>query len=165
MTLDGKIRNMTAVYLFRGNRVLLLLRQGGNVADGLWTGSAGGHFEAEDGDDARRCVLRELQEETGLRECDLERLSLRYLTVRRMMEEIRQTYYFFAVLKEEAGDAFTSREGRLQWFDLDAIGELAMPYTAKYVTEHFRAVGRDSEARYVGIAQEDGVKFMELPEV
>lgn len=156
---------MTAIYLFRGERVLLLFRQGGSVADGLWTGSAGGHFEVEDGNDARRCVLRELQEETGIRECDLEGLSLRYLTVRRMPDEIRQVYYFFAGLKETAGEEFSSAEGRLQWFDLDAIGDLEMPYTAKYVMEHFRAVGRNSETLYLGIAQKGGVKFEELPKI
>lgn len=29
--MDGKLRNMTAVYLFKGKKVLLLYRQGGRV--------------------------------------------------------------------------------------------------------------------------------------
>lgn len=162
---DGKLRRMTAVYLLRGDRILLLLRQGGRVADGLWTGSAGGHFEAEDQNDARACVLRELWEEMGLGEEALEALSLRYLTVRRTAHEIRQTYYFFAHLKEEAGEEFSSEEGNLQWFPLDGISGLKMPLTARYVLEHYFAVGRDSELMYAGITQEDGVKFLPLPEV
>lgn len=62
---EGKLRNMTAIYLFRGDKVLLLYRQGGRVVNDVWTGSAGGHFEKEELNDARACVLRELQEEGG----------------------------------------------------------------------------------------------------
>lgn len=41
---EGKLRNMTAIYLFRGDRVLLLYRQGGRVVSDVWTGSAGGYI-------------------------------------------------------------------------------------------------------------------------
>ena len=57
--MDGRLRNMTAVYLLRGSRVLLLYRQGGRVVNDVWTGSAGGHFERDELNDARACVLRE----------------------------------------------------------------------------------------------------------
>ena len=43
--MEGKLRNMTVIYLFRGEKVLLLYRQGGRVVNNVWTGSAGGHFE------------------------------------------------------------------------------------------------------------------------
>ena len=43
--MDGQLRNMTAIYLFKEEKVLLLHRNGGKVANQLWTGSAGGHFE------------------------------------------------------------------------------------------------------------------------
>ena len=41
----GKLRNMTAIYLLKGDKILLLFRQGGRVVNNVWTGSAGGHFE------------------------------------------------------------------------------------------------------------------------
>ena len=41
----GKLRNMTAIYLLKGDKVLLLFKQGGRVVTDVWTGSAGGHFE------------------------------------------------------------------------------------------------------------------------
>ena len=47
------MRNMTAIYLFRGERVLLLYKQGGRVVDRVWTGSAGGHFEECELNDAK----------------------------------------------------------------------------------------------------------------
>ena len=43
-TLWKELRNMTAIYLFRGDRVLLLYRQGGRVVSDVWTGSAGGYI-------------------------------------------------------------------------------------------------------------------------
>lgn len=41
----GKLRNMTAIYLIKDDKVLLLFRQGGRVVNNVCTGSAGGHFE------------------------------------------------------------------------------------------------------------------------
>ena len=41
----GKLRNMTSIYLFRGQEVLLLFRQGSRVVNDVWLGTAGGHFE------------------------------------------------------------------------------------------------------------------------
>lgn len=79
----GKLRNMTAVYLMKGDKVLLLFRQGGKVVNDVWTGSAGGHFEEFELNDAKACVLRELNEELALCENDIENLSLRYVTLRR----------------------------------------------------------------------------------
>ena len=155
---------MTAIYLLQGDKVLLLFRQGGQVVNDVWTGSAGGHFEEFELNDAKACVLRELKEELNLCENDIENLSLRYVTLRRIKGEIRQNYYFFANLKESIGDALYSNEGILKWFLLKDIGELEMPYTAKYVMEHYCETGQFSDKLYTGVTNENGVRFMELPE-
>ena len=88
--MEGKLRNMASVYIQKDNKILLLYRQGGRVVNDVWVGSAGGHFEAFDLNDARACVLRELQEELGITEHSIENLRLRYVTLRRSQEEIRQ---------------------------------------------------------------------------
>lgn len=95
--MDGQLRNMTSVYLRKGNRILLLYRQGGRVVSDVWVGSAGGHFEEFEINDARACVLREMQEELGLTENQIENLCLRYITLRRSKGEIRQNYYFLQI--------------------------------------------------------------------
>ena len=64
--MDGKLRNMTSIYLTQGDKILLLYRQGGRVVSDTWVASAGGHFEPYELNDARACVLRELREEIGL---------------------------------------------------------------------------------------------------
>lgn len=162
--MEGKLRNMTAVYLLRGEQVLLLFRQGGRVVSDVWTGSAGGHFEKAELNDARACVIREMQEELGLGEADVDQLTLRYITLRRTNGEIRQNYYFFARLKENVSGDLQSNEGRLQWFPLHETKGLKMPHTAQYVVEHYCSMGQWTDRLYVGATNADGVSFMELPE-
>ncbi len=50
--MDGRLRNMASVYISKGNKMLLLYRQGGRVVNDVWVGSAGGHFEK---DELRNC--------------------------------------------------------------------------------------------------------------
>lgn len=71
--MDGKLRNMTSVYLTNADHMLLLLRQGGRVVNNVWVGSAGDHFEMFELNDAKACVLRELEEELNLKEKDIYR--------------------------------------------------------------------------------------------
>jgi len=159
----GKLRNMTAIYLFKGDKVLLLFKQGGRVVNNVWTGSAGGHFEEFELNDAKACVLREMNEELGLCEDDIQNLALRYVALRRTKEEIRQNYYFFANLKEGINDDLVSNEGTVKWFSIKEISDLEMPYTAKYVLNHYCTVGRFSDKLYAGVTNENGVEFVELP--
>ena len=163
--MDGKLRNMTTIYLFKKDKVLLLYRQGGRVVNNVWTGSAGGHFESFELNDAKACVLRELNEELGLQAEDIDGLSLRYITLRRVNGEIRQNYYFFAELKDSVNENLSSNEGECKWFSIDEIGSLDMPFTAKYVMEHFCKEGYSTNVLYVGVAKTDNVEFCELQEV
>lgn len=160
----GRLRNMTSLYLMRGDQILLLFRQGGRVVNHVWTGSAGGHFEESELNDAKGCVLRELEEELGLNENHLRGLELKYITLRRTKGEIRQNYYFFARLDETAPKQLRSNEGQLRWFPMEEIFSLKMPYTAGYVMEHYCRIGQFSDKMYAGIATEDGVEFTELVE-
>ena len=160
----GKLRNMTTIYLFRGDKVLLLFRQGGQVVTDVWTGSAGGHFEEFELNNAKACVLRELNEELNLCENDIDNLSLRYVTLRRTKGEIRQNYYFFANLKDHISDDLHSSEGTVNWFSIRDTHGLEMPYTAKYVMEHYCTTGYHSDKLYTGVASKSGVEFIELSE-
>ena len=162
--MDGKLRNMTAVYLFKNEKVLLLFKEGGRVVSNVWTGSAGGHFETYELNDAKACVLREMNEELGLYPTDIENLSLRYITLRYTNNEIRQNYYFFANLKENIDENLSSNEGRCKWFSLNEINSLEMPFTAKYVIKHFCNTGRFSNTLYVGVTTTDTVNFYALPQ-
>ena len=53
---------MTGIYLSCTGQMLLLYRQGGRVVNDRWVASAGGHFEKDELNDPKACVLRELKE-------------------------------------------------------------------------------------------------------
>ena len=156
-----KLRPMTAIYITRGDKILLLYRIGSRVVGNSYTGSAGGHIEAEEYRDPRACMLRELREETGLTENALEGLALRYITMRNKSGEVRQNYYYFAALK----DGFTvqnSNEGRLEWHDMSALDALPMPVTARHVVDHYLSIGRYDDKLYGGITTAECPVFAEM---
>ena len=163
--MDEKLRNMTSIYITKGEEMLLLFRQCGSVVSDTWVGSAEGHFEENELNDPKACVLRELKEELGISENGIRNLLLRYVTLRRMKGEIRQNYYFFAELDNEVvGDHIVSTEGISRWFALSELSALEMPYTAKFVMEHYLKIGRRTNDMYVGVADGKRVNFTKLPE-
>lgn len=160
-----KLRNMTGVYLRRKDSLLLLYRVGLRVIADSYTDSAGGHFEKDELNDAKFCVLRELYEETGLTERDIDNLALRYVTLTLKNGEIRQNYYYFAELKDNKR-SIVSNEGSLKWFQIEELADNMpeMPFSSYYVIKHYIEVGKDTNALYVGAAAEDGVVFTEIRE-
>ena len=157
-----KLRNMTSLYLVDGEKILCLYRIGSKVVSNRYIGSAGGHFEKEELNDPRACILRELQEELSLTEKDLEGFSLRYITHRLMGGEIRQNYYFFARLKEEK--KLYSNEGQLRWVPFEEVPSLPMPVSAKHMIMHYMSIGRFDEQVYCGITEESGTNFVAMDE-
>lgn len=164
--MDGKLRNMTSIYLYSDNDEYLLLSRVGSrvVRDNAYIGTSGGHFEEDELNDAKKCIIRELKEETGLTEDDIEDLKLKYVTLRLKKGEIRQNYYFFAKIKD-SNIVVNSNEGNLKWFKSNEIKELDMPHTAKYVISHYiENEEKNSDDIYGGIAVEEGVLFTKLKE-
>lgn len=157
-----KLRNMTSLYLTGDKGILCLYRMGSRVANNKYIGSAGGHFEPEELNDPKKCVLREMYEELGLTEADVEGMTLRYITLRRMEGEVRQNYYFFARLKEDR--SLTSTEGRLEWVSPECIAQLEMPVTAKHMILHYLREGQFNDILYGGITQERGTTFLPMEE-
>lgn len=157
-----KLRNMTSVYLTNDTGILCLYRMGSRVANNQYIGSAGGHFEENELNDPKKCVLREMQEELGLTESDIDGLRLRYITHRLKNGEIRQNYYFFARLKEEK--PLQSTEGILQWVKYEDVPALEMPVSAKHMILHYLAKGRFNENLYAGITEESGTEFVIMQE-
>ena len=160
--MDGKLRNMTSVYLTGEQGILCLYRIGSRVANNKYIGSAGGHFEKEELNDARACALREMQEELGLTESDVEDLKLRYITLRLKNGEIRQNYYFFGKLKTQR--PLGSTEGNLHWFSHEEAENLQMPASAKHMLLHYLKIGRFDEHLYAGMTEDTGTRFVVMKE-
>ena len=160
--MDGKLRNMTSVYLTGERGILCLYRIGSRVANNLYVGAAGGHFEKEEVNDARACVLREMQEELGLTAADVQDMKLRYITLRLKNGEIRQNYYFFGKLLSEK--SLQSTEGNLKWFSYEEAAHLQMPASAKKMMLHYLQVGRFDDNLYAGITEAGETRFIALEE-
>ena len=156
--MDGKLRNMTSVYLTGERGILCLYRIGSRVANNLYVGSAGGHFEQGELNDAKKCALREMQEELGLTESDVADLKLRYITLRLKNGEIRQNYYFFGKLLCDR--ELESSEGNLRWFTYEEAEHLHMPASAKHMMLHYLKTGRFDENLYAGITDDAGTRFV-----
>jgi len=155
-----KQRNMTSVYLRRDGKFLLLKRRGSRVVNNVWIGSAGGHIEGHELNNAKACVLRELEEELGLTAGDIADLNMRYITLRNTVGEVRVNYYFFAELKN-CDKELCSNEGDLAWYGEEELCELEMPFTAKFVIEHYIEKGQYDTELYGGVA--DGIRVVFTP--
>lgn len=154
----GKLRNMTGIYLTRGESLLMLYRVGSRVVAPSWCG-IGGHFEKEELNQARDCALRELFEETGLREEDISGLTFRYVTLRLKNGEIRQNYYFFGRISPEKAAGLVSNEGELVALSPEKAPDLPAPFCPPFVLRHWLEIGRYDTRLYGGAATADGLEF------
>lgn len=157
------LRNMTAIYIVHKNKILLLYRIGSKVVQPSWCG-IGGHFEKEELNDPKACVLRELFEETGIRESDIGSVQLKYIALRKKNNEIRQNYYYFTELVNTKIDISGCNEGILSWIDMDEVLEKEMPFSAKECLKHYLSIGKDDDKLYGGVTTESGINFIELRE-
>lgn len=138
--MNGKLRCMATIYIKQNNKILLLDRIGSQVVNRSWCG-VGGHFEQNELNDAKAAVLREMNEEIGLTENDLDNLDLRYIALRLVKDELRINYYFFADLKDNAKINYDCNEGILEWISFDEANSRKMPPTAQKVIEHYLEIG------------------------
>lgn len=157
------LRNMTSIFIMSENKMLLLYRVGSRVIQPSWCG-IGGHFEKDELNNPKACVLRELYEETGITESDIGSVILKYVTLRRKNNEIRQNYYYFTTLQNKEIDISKCNEGSLEWFDMDEVLDKEMPFSAKESLKHYFSVGKDDDELYAGVATDRGIDFVELME-
>lgn len=151
------LRNMTSLFFIREDGLLCLYRIGSRVANNLYVGACGGHFEESELRSPESCALREMGEELGLTESDIADLRLRYVTLRYYKGEIRQNYYFFARLRGDR--ALSSTEGNLQWFTWEQLESIPMPVSARHMMDHYLKEGRFTDHLYAGTTEPGGTRF------
>jgi 8-oxo-dGTP diphosphatase len=151
---------MTSLFFVREEGLLCLYRIGSRVVNHLYVGACGGHFEKSELDRPKDCALREMREELGLTDADIEDLTLRYVTLRFYKGEIRQNYYFFARLKNER--VLSSTEGNLQFFTWEALKSVPMPVSARHMMDHYLQEGRFTDHLYAGTTEPGGTRFVKM---
>jgi len=162
------LRNMASVYIFNGNKVLLMKKNRSKIFSKpdtvLWC-PIGGHFENEELNNPDKCVIRELFEETSFKESDIKNLELKYITIRIKDMEIRQQYIYFADLANINAALSECDEGEMYWIKTDDIFKLEMSFTnTQCLSHYFQNIqnGKKDKFIYVGVS---GISGDNMPKV
>ncbi len=159
--MDIRLRQMTGAFLRRnklrlvmnGQDMLLMKRaETMRIAPGLWAG-IGGHVEPEEISDPVQCVLREIEEETGIVADSITGIRLQAVVHRQRGQEIRVQYIYFGYT--ETRDLGYTAEGALHWIRQSAVLEKAMSAANRFVLEKYFQDG-PSDDIWVGVLGNDG---------
>ncbi|MGG3280158.1 NUDIX domain-containing protein [Paenibacillus solani] len=130
-----EVRQMSTAFLFNENKVLLMKKDSSRITETeFWTG-LGGHLEPDELNFPKRACIREIFEESGIQEEEIEELKLRYILLRIKDEEIRQQFVYFG--KTKRTNYINSEEGELHWIDKDKILELRLSKIVSFMVKHF----------------------------
>lgn len=133
--MPNKLRLMTTVFLTNEDDVLLLQRSKKKLlAPGMWSG-VGGHVESYEHDDIHSSGLREIYEETGLTESEIDDLKLRYIVLRQKERELRQQFVYFGTVTTRA--LGNTDEGTLHWIHWNDALNREMTETTRYILKHY----------------------------
>lgn len=168
-TAEINLRNIATIYIFHADKVLLIKkthsRMFTNPDTVLWCG-IGGHFEHEELNNPKSCVIRELFEETALKESDIKNLTLKYITLRKKETEIRQQYIYFAYLANTGAILRECDEGELHWINIDDLPNLEMAYNNAQCLNHYFKTGRSNQKdNYIYVCATEASGDDNLPHV
>lgn len=136
-----KLRLMATAILFNGNDLLMMKRDPGReLHPNMWA-AIGGHLEPEEMNDPTAACLREIQEETGFLQGDIEDLHMQYILIRRRENELRQQFFFIGRTRRR--DAIQTREGELHWIPKEDVlhSERNIPFVYRALLEHYWEIG------------------------
>jgi 8-oxo-dGTP diphosphatase len=142
---------IAAALLFNSRGELLMMKRSPRrtLSPGQW-GAIGGHLEPHELNDPYAAVVREIGEETGLRENQLTGLRLQYVLLRLNEAEIRQQ--FFYVGRTDGEPTVETDEGELHWIAPQHVFERPMPYIFRELLTHYFTNG---PAPHIWIASAD----------
>lgn len=120
---------------------------------GIWAG-VGGHVEPYEINNPKEACLREVFEETGIGEDDIEDLKLKYITLRRSKDEIRIQYIYFAHSKTR--NVIQTDEGELFWINKKELLKKDLSVTAMETLKHYTSYGDSIDDILVGTVSAQG---------
>ncbi len=148
-----RLRQMTGAFLRNGQDMLLMKRsETMYIAPGLWAG-IGGHVEPEEISDPLQCVLREIEEETGITPNAITGLRLQAVVHRQRGQEIRLQYIYFGYAVTR--DLGHTTEGALHWIRQSEVLAKAMSAANRFILEKYFQDG-PSEDIWVGVLGNNG---------
>jgi len=152
-----RLRVMSGAFIINCKDYLMMKRsENKKIAPGMW-GGVGGHAEPSELNDPKATCLREIYEESGIQEKDLERLDLKYCILRRDKEEITLIYMFIGAVRERFYEDRTE-EGKLHWINENDLLHRPMSFEIKNVLEHYIEFGHKSNDIKVGVVSAEDNK-------
>jgi len=126
---------MTTAFIFSDQEVLLMKRSmSKNIAPGMHSG-VGGHIEPNEQNTPRNACLREIFEETGLKENQIIDFKLHYIILRQYEDEIRQQFVYFGVANTK--EVRETNEGELLWVNYSDLFDFNLTTTARIILRHY----------------------------
>jgi 8-oxo-dGTP diphosphatase len=125
-----EVRQMATAFLTNQEKVLMMKK----TSTEFWSG-LGGHLEPIELNHPRKACIREIYEESGFQEKEIDELKLRYILLRKIEEEIRQQFVYFG--KIERMDFTNSEEGELHWINKNDLLKLHLSRIIYFMLEHY----------------------------
>ncbi|RLQ94248.1 NUDIX hydrolase [Falsibacillus albus] len=146
-----KLRQMAVALLFNSKEEMLFIQK--KKKDSLFKDlflPIGGHMEYGEMNDPHKACLREIEEETGLKEDVLNELRLKYIVLRmKALQEVRMQYVFVGNVLPGV-DLQESEEGSLFWCTPKSLPDHVITATTKEIIYHYQHLGAHDESTYCG---------------
>lgn len=131
-----KTRIMVGIFLVCGEKVLLLHRNmNRKIAPGMWS-CVGGHMEQCELNNPLETCYRELEEETGITEEQVQDIELRYVSMAVRDDEVQTIYYYIGNIASEC-ELPPCDEGNLYWVHVADMCNLEMSFSVRQITNHW----------------------------
>ncbi|QKS44979.1 NUDIX domain-containing protein [Paenibacillus cellulosilyticus] len=128
---------MSTAFLINEDKVLLMKKETSKVSDEpFWTG-LGGHLEPYELNSPMKACYREILEESGIAESDIEDLKLRYILLRIKNDEIRQQFVYFG--RTTKTDFVNSDEGELHWQRMSELKGIRFSRIVAFMLEDYQS--------------------------
>ncbi|MDN4604124.1 NUDIX hydrolase [Paenibacillus sp. F6_3S_P_1C] len=130
-----EIRQMATAFLSNGTDMLMMKKAGSKLFNFEFWGGIGGHLEHGELNSPMTASYREIEEETGFKQEDVENFRLRYILLEVNGNEVRQQFVYFGETKHRS--FIPSDEGELFWVPLDELLDLHTSILIKASIRHF----------------------------
>ncbi|WP_228469216.1 NUDIX domain-containing protein [Paenibacillus sp. JNUCC31] len=90
-----EIRQMATAFLSNGTDMLMMKKTGSKLFDFEFWGGIGGHLEQGELNSPMTASYREIEEETGFKQAEIDNFRLRYVLLQYSDGEVRQQFVYF----------------------------------------------------------------------
>lgn len=145
------LKNYVCAFLENNGDYLLMKRADDrDFNPGFWSG-VGGKIESDELNDPFSACMREIGEETGIKNESIETLALRYIIIRRHKDVVRQSYIYFG--KVDTRKFAETDEGLLCWIPKAELCEKKYTSTYAEMMKHYLSSFSDHNNVFVGTAE------------